>query len=713
MKKARKFFSVLLTLALLVSMVPAAFAATDNTVTKVITVDDDFEGLLSILTLEEDSPGNNDFVSGDSFVVTLPDGVEFATGSSVVSRGDNAIAKGFVTGAVSKAEFSNSRVMNVVIAADTGGTTAEKITINFGVKLTSYTGDITATIDPLDSGVTGGDIIIGRAGGNGTQTTVLSTETIGEGSSEKLGIIRISEIAKRNFTSGDVITLTLPSDFDWDVANTQVYALGGFTGLTFTKNVSSNNNSKLEITVPDVSAATSKGIIEIVPYVNVNNGADYGEIEVDVEGDNVDDATVVIGEYADYEVSVEAKSVEEVTAGAAEQELGKIVIDEGVAGSLLGGRKLTVVLPEGAKFATGYEPKLTLKEGRDVRGSNTMTVDSEDRNEAYMTIAFATGDPAKFEIELKKINLDATMVGDIEVKVEGSSGAEGEVVVAKAVAPVTVEAVQKEVRLGVQEQVAGDIIIKESKDGAIQVDDILNGKDAEIVIAAADNGVKFAKTPTVEVVEGNLEIGNVSKDGGTLTIKIDSESSRASTIKISDVVLTLDRTVPVGGIEFEVKGASIFETYDEDATQKNEYFDTDSVVSVYPAVVVNAAPETGSVVFNIGSPVYTANGVMKVMDVAPYIKDGRTYTPMRYLAQAIGAEVDWDSTTQTVTLTKGENVAVFTIGSTTYTVNGDTLQADVAPEIANGNRTMLPARFVAEAFGFNVGYVNGQVVVSQ
>jgi hypothetical protein len=76
---------------------------------------------------------------------------------------------------------------------------------------------------------------------------------------------------------------------------------------------------------------------------------------------------------------------------------------------------------------------------------------------------------------------------------------------------------------------------------------------------------------------------------------------------------------------------------------------------------------------------------------------------MRYLGEILGAEVVWDDAARTVTLTKGDTTVVFTIGSTTYTVNGEAKTADVAPEIAN-DRTMLPARFVAEAFGATVGW---------
>ena len=102
------------------------------------------------------------------------------------------------------------------------------------------------------------------------------------------------------------------------------------------------------------------------------------------------------------------------------------------------------------------------------------------------------------------------------------------------------------------------------------------------------------------------------------------------------------------------------------------------------------------------------------MDVAPYIKAGRTYVPVRYLGEALGANVDWDEVTKTVTVTKGDKSVVLVIGSTIAKVNGADVQMDVAPEIVNG-RTMLPARWVAEGLGYAVGWneVLKQVVVQE
>lgn len=58
------------------------------------------------------------------------------------------------------------------------------------------------------------------------------------------------------------------------------------------------------------------------------------------------------------------------------------------------------------------------------------------------------------------------------------------------------------------------------------------------------------------------------------------------------------------------------------------------------------------VVLTIGSKTYTVNGVEKTADVAPVIVDSRTFLPARYVAEAFGAAVVWEETTQTVRIQK-------------------------------------------------------------
>lgn len=111
--------------------------------------------------------------------------------------------------------------------------------------------------------------------------------------------------------------------------------------------------------------------------------------------------------------------------------------------------------------------------------------------------------------------------------------------------------------------------------------------------------------------------------------------------------------------------------------------------------------EDDVVVMTIGSTVLNVNGQKKVIDTPAMVKDARTYVPLRALAEAFGASVDYDDASRTVTAKLDGTTVVMEIGSRMYSVNGHAKFMDVAPFIEN-SRTMLPIRFAAEAFGMEV-----------
>lgn len=118
----------------------------------------------------------------------------------------------------------------------------------------------------------------------------------------------------------------------------------------------------------------------------------------------------------------------------------------------------------------------------------------------------------------------------------------------------------------------------------------------------------------------------------------------------------------------------------------------------------------GLVTMFIGSTGYVVNGVPLISDVAPFIKDGRTFVAVRPLANAFGVapeNIGWDEVTGTVTLTRDDITVTIVIGSNDIEVDQDgvisTVTADVPAFIENG-RTVLPFRAVGEAFGATVSW---------
>lgn len=126
-----------------------------------------------------------------------------------------------------------------------------------------------------------------------------------------------------------------------------------------------------------------------------------------------------------------------------------------------------------------------------------------------------------------------------------------------------------------------------------------------------------------------------------------------------------------------------------------------AMVALLPGKDLAAAG--GQVEFIVGQKQYFTNGQVNNVDVAPFIENSRTYVPVRYLAEALGASVNWEGATRTVTLTKEKVEVKLVVGNNVITVNGKGRPMDVAPLIRNG-RTFLPARYVAEAFGYQVSW---------
>ena len=94
-------------------------------------------------------------------------------------------------------------------------------------------------------------------------------------------------------------------------------------------------------------------------------------------------------------------------------------------------------------------------------------------------------------------------------------------------------------------------------------------------------------------------------------------------------------------------------------------------------------------------------------DAVPQVKDERTFLPFRAVFEAMGAEVSYDAATNQVSATRDGTTVTMTLDSTEATVTtGDvttTLAMDVAPYAAE-NRTYVPVRFAAQAFGCAVGW---------
>ena len=242
-----------------------------------------------------------------------------------------------------------------------------------------------------------------------------------------------------------------------------------------------------------------------------------------------------------------------------------------------------------------------------------------------------------------------------------------------------------------------------------------------VVVTVADDAKELAfATKTAEVkVNNQIKVNVVDSQGKNVTLGGDAAAQKART-EISYVILDkpADAKVFVSTVSGSNKltddgsfkmnlTSNVVGNVAVQAIVKYSYTSEETnaaVVKYYTGTQIFAVGTAGVgdvVVMSIGSNEIIINDAKAVIDAAPIVENNRTFVPFRALAEAFGATVAYDEATQAVTAELNGVTVVMTIGSAEYTVNGTAKTADVAPFI-NGSRTMVPVRFAAEAFGIKV-----------
>lgn len=104
------------------------------------------------------------------------------------------------------------------------------------------------------------------------------------------------------------------------------------------------------------------------------------------------------------------------------------------------------------------------------------------------------------------------------------------------------------------------------------------------------------------------------------------------------------------------------------------------------------------------------NGKQLEFDVEPMLINDRTMVPMRVIFEALGAEVDWDGTTQTaIGITKNKTIKI-TIGKDYLLKNNNIVVLD-SPAVVISDRTLVPVRAIAESLDCKVEWYGETQVV--
>jgi len=107
----------------------------------------------------------------------------------------------------------------------------------------------------------------------------------------------------------------------------------------------------------------------------------------------------------------------------------------------------------------------------------------------------------------------------------------------------------------------------------------------------------------------------------------------------------------------------------------------------------------------------TLNGQPLITETAPLVQNGRVLVPMRDIFESLGATVSYNELTREIAAQRGSTIVRMALGSSNAALNNVPVTLDV-PATAYYGRTMVPLRFVSEALGANVDYNSANRVVA-
>ena len=235
------------------------------------------------------------------------------------------------------------------------------------------------------------------------------------------------------------------------------------------------------------------------------------------------------------------------------------------------------------------------------------------------------------------------------------------------VTDITVTTPDQEIQTGIKP--AEEVILKKAED-VLQKDSAkVTGNQAGI---------------TLETTKGQKPVTNFEQPI-TVTIPV-SPSDQALIKNPSNLTLALIRQDESGKVSVEYLGGSL-----------------DSKTGLFTAKVDEAGiyvlvekDNLTKLLLTVGSTETLKGDEIVRIDSAPVIENSRTMVPLRYIGEALGAEISWNG--------KNRSVKVEKDGITLNMQIGKEIPGYGQPPILKNNRTLVPIRYISEALGANVIY---------
>jgi trimeric autotransporter adhesin len=719
-------------------------------------------------------PGSLTATNG-TVIVRLPAdayGVATASAPTTVGNSNNAVTPGpqslvqnSATADPNIAHTGAYREYTLHVTPNVGGTGTSAydysnndglVYIDFStIYVPSVSDNLNLTFDAQNgSAFTSGTVTVAQISTGKVDVTVDDSASITQ-SGDKISTIRVKEDQKGAFahdSGNNILKVKLPNGLTWHnltgsttipvvpaggtapTSGPYIQQIWGAGEWASTAPVGTTNGSA------NVSVSTDGRQISIVSSGNTTLTPNYfaisglsvdvdstvaktGEVDATLGGDStLNESDLVLGTYGELGATATiANPVNEKAGRSADNDLnsGFLTIQENAANSLIDQRTIKLTLGGNAKWSTdsnnqpiGPVVDSAASDLQGVSSSVTWNWVGTDKTtiEAKLSVNHESK-PAK--IVFKKGDLDVAADAadqDVTMTLAGTQGITATGTIAKIVSPVkvSVNGDTPNLKIGVQGQALSPIDITEAVAGALD-----NGASNNQVTLTFPLGVTVHNPESVSVTSGdlvladasNISTGTDANGHGYLTFNIKSTSSTASTVEVKGLVADVNRMVSEGALKVDLAGSALNE---DGGTPTSVFPNVTKVGSYTVANVVTPAPgeTTANAKFTIGQTTYTVNGVQKTLDVAPYTQNGRTYLPIRFVAEALGISDDnivWNDATKTVTLINGNRIASFKVGQSSYTVNGAVVPMDAAAQFKD-NRNMIPLRYAAQALGVAIGW---------
>lgn len=415
-----------------------------------------------------------------------------------------------------------------------------------------------------------------------------------------------------------------------------------------------------------------------------------------------------------YGLSVSVDKVHTILAGKKDANFVTTVdIEELVPGTFLPGRKITFSLPKGIKS----ESKINVSHNSDLKvetttGKITITVPRDRQEQKYRLKATMS------------LTARVDKKGEMKASIKGDGITAHDILIAKVDPTSRIEAAAKpesvSLLLGKQQQAAPALLFTEEIKGAFRKEG-----NADISFYLPHEGMYFSAPPTVDVIQGDLEIDPYSvqvldnrtgEHENVITFKIKKESTKPSVIRVSNIKITTNRMIADGIYNLTVLGDALSHISLLDDSKSKQF----PRVSQFPYVYVNyqnkSEMKRSEISLMPGSLNYYEGKTEKKMSAPSYIKQNRIYVPVDFFIDTLGlheSHVLWSESDRVLTLLKNSTIIQLQMDNNMARLNRVDIPLSAGIEKRDG-KIMVPLTDMAALVGMKTKWdaATGRIILN-